>query len=110
MSQFLNGISTAPIPPAVSHFNDWRKECRYVLYVAVRVRVCVLPTHSKMQGWIEGPTQACVLLQKYINDISMIDVVCLVAIEVTTVTLLDGCLLEHAQADTQTHTDGPYKM
>lgn len=36
LSPFLNGISTASTPTAVSHFNDWRNDC-----VCVHVCVCL---------------------------------------------------------------------
>ena len=42
LSPFLNGISTAPTPSAVSHFNDWRNDSVCVCEcVCVRVRVCM---------------------------------------------------------------------
>lgn len=37
LSPFLNGISTAPTPLAVSHFNDWRNDC--VLFVCVFMHI-----------------------------------------------------------------------
>lgn len=35
LSPFLNGISTAPTPSAVSHFNDWRND-----WVCARMCMC----------------------------------------------------------------------
>lgn len=39
LSPFLNGISTAPTPSAVSHFNDWRNDSRACVCVFMHARV-----------------------------------------------------------------------